>query len=121
MIRPFRAVSLLKIKPRATLVPRSALGYNGKGLWPALFQRLAPLAHPRRCPGKCITVSLGNLRDTTSAEAGELGLDGVEVREVLRRRGLFAVLDDAVFIDDEGGAGGDAAEADEIVEERLEI
>ncbi len=38
--------------------------------------------------------------------------DGVEIRKILRSGRLLAVLDDTVFIDDEGGASADRAETD---------
>src|SRR5947208_13051602 len=41
-------------------------------------------------------------------------LDGVEVGQFLRRRRLLAVLDDAVLVNDEGGARADRAQANQV-------
>lgn len=78
---------------------------------------VGPRGHKKRSPlrGSVFGVS-GWLR---LGQLGERGFDGIEVWQILRRRGLLGVLDDAVAVDDEGSTGGGVTDASEAWEEHI--
>ena len=56
-----------------------------------------------------------------SGQLGQRFFHGVEIGQVLGRGRLLGVLDDALFVDDEGGAGGGVADAGQIGEDNVVV